>query len=61
MSKVITELIEKKNTHKLGVLSKAQLIQNTEEHWTGGKPGCKGTTTMEAEEALNINSPLGSL
>lgn len=35
MSKVITELIEKKNTHKLGVLSKAELIHNTEERWTG--------------------------
>ena len=60
MHKVITELIEEKNTHRVGASGQAKLIQNTEECWTGRKPGSKGITTMGTEEALT-NSPLGSL
>ena len=58
---MITELIEEKNTHKVGVLGQANLMQNTGECRTGRKPGSKGITTMGTEEALNTNSPLGSL
>ena len=61
MRKVITELIEEKKTHKVGALGQAKFIQNTEECRTGRKPGSKGITTMGTEEALNTNSPLGSL